>query len=200
LEVQESSSLRASRRGHHSEEISSNGWLLTQSQQLWQMIFASIVTMRIARLAQSSSSRNGRERLRLCASSPQIAFALRHGDPARRHRIECLSAIPKGILTTEESVVKAENITCHNGVLRRSTCGCSRYWPDWVPGTLKRRHPDTKREARNDWGVTDQDFNNGSHLAGAASHIFFDLLQERLCMAATLDRGQAHSYWPAIQR
>jgi len=41
-------------------------------------------------------------------------------------------------------------------------------------------------EARNDWGVTDQDFNNGSHLAGAASHIFFEVLQERLYMEATL--------------
>jgi hypothetical protein len=120
------------------------------------MIFASIVTIRIARLAQSSSFRNECEWLQLCASRQQIAFALRHGDPGRRHRIECLSAIPKGILTTEESVVKAENITCHNRVLRRSTCGCSRYWPDWVPGTLKGRHPDTKREARKDWGAANQ--------------------------------------------
>ena len=61
--------------------------------------------------------------------------------PGLRQRIQCLSAIPKRILTSEESVIKAENITCHNKVLRRSTCGCSRYWPDWVPGTLKGRAP-----------------------------------------------------------
>ena len=49
-------------------------------------------------------------------------------------------------------------------------------------------------------GQQTKDFNNLSYLAGAASHIYVDLLQERLCMAATLDRGQAHSYWPGIQR
>jgi len=35
-------------------------------------------------------------------------------------------------------------------------------------------------------GVTNPDFNNDPYLAGAGSNIFFEFLQERLCMEAIL--------------